>query len=49
MSKKEYAIQATRGLAGGSKLFEMALVFWHSEVPLEDAKRYLKVLSRKLK
>jgi hypothetical protein len=49
MSKGEYIRMALRSAPGDTRLFDAALIFWHSEVPLEDAKRYLQVLSRKLK
>ena len=49
MSKGEYIRMALRSASGDMRMFNAALLFWHSEVPLEDAKRYLQVLSRKLK
>lgn len=49
MSKSEYIRMALRSAPRDVRMLDAALLFWHSEVPLEDAKRYLQVLSRKLK
>lgn len=49
MRKADYIVEALRGLRADRRLADAALYFWHSEVPLEDAKRYLEVLSQKLR
>lgn len=50
MSKAEYLRAALRGLTDNSTLLaDAAVYFYHAEVPLEDAQRYLQTLSTKTK
>ncbi len=48
LSKSDYLRALLIGRPYGQRLTEAALIFYHSEIPLEEAKVYIKTLERKL-
>jgi hypothetical protein len=47
--KREYLWEVLKDTAQRPKLVEAALIFYHSEVPVEQARGYIKVLAPKIK
>jgi hypothetical protein len=47
--KREYLWEVLKDTAQSPKLVEAALIFYHSEVPVEQARGYIKVLALKIK
>lgn len=48
-AKREYLWAAFKTLPQSPKLVEAALIFYHSEVPVEQAREYLATLATKIK
>ena len=48
-AKREYLWEVFKDTAQSPKLVEAALIFYHSEVPVEQARGYIKVLAPKIK
>ena len=48
-AKREYLWEVFKDTAQSPKLIEAALIFYHSEVPVEQARGYIKVLAPKIK
>lgn len=48
-AKKEYLLEVFESTSAITKLVEAALIFYHAEVPAEQAREYIKVLATKIK
>ena len=48
-AKREYLWEVFKDTAQSPKLIEAALIFYHSEVPAEQAREYIKILDAKVK
>jgi len=48
-AKREYLWEVFKDTAQSPKLIDAALIFYHSEVPVEQARGYIKVLAPKIK
>ena len=48
-AKREYLWEVFDSTPQSPKLVEAALIFYHSEVPAEQAREYIRVLATKLK
>lgn len=48
-AKREYLWAVFESIKQSTKLVEAALIFYHAEVPVEQAREYLTVLASKLK
>ena len=48
-AKREYLWEVFKDTAQSPKLIEAALIFYHSEVPVEQAREYIKILDAKVK
>lgn len=48
-AKREYLWAVFKVTPQSPKLVEAALIFYHAEVPVEQAREYINTLSRKIK
>jgi hypothetical protein len=48
MSKGAYIKGLLYGTFASAQMLEAALIYWHSDIPFEDAKMYFKNLEAKL-
>lgn len=48
-AKKQYLLEVFESTSAITKLVEAALIFYHAEVPAEQAREYIKVLATKIK
>ena len=47
-AKREYLWEVFSAVPQSPKLVEAALIFYHAEVPIEDAREYIKTLEQKI-
>lgn len=49
MTKDAYVRKLMYTCMYNERLYDAVFIFWHSGVPLEDARKYLKTLSEEIK